>query len=166
MTLVEKKVQEIPMPTPTSIEKESKHGLATSVAHAASYLPALLEIFGLPKAVVRGVEHAMSLVPSLRKNAGSNGNEALRDAVNSRFVTILAEQQRLADYCNTLEIENAKIKGDLAGAAGQIEVLKADAQALRTQLESLQRRSLYLTVATVVSFLAALAALTVRLAAR
>lgn len=154
------------MPTPTITEKESRHGLATSVAHAASYLPALLEIFGLPRAVVRGVEHAMSLVPSLRKNAGSNGNEALRDAVNSRFVTILAEQQRLADRCDSLEIENTKIRGDLAGAAGQIEVLKADTQALRTQLESLQKRGLYLTLAAVASFLIALAALTVRLAAK
>jgi hypothetical protein len=163
---MDKKVQEMPMPTPTTTEKESRNSLATSVAHAASYLPDLLELFGLPKAVVRGVEHAMNLVPSLRKNAGSNGNEALRDAVNSRFVTILTEQQRLADYCNTLEIENAKIKGDLASAAGQIEVLKADTQALRTQMESLQKRSLYLTVAAVVSFLVALAALTVRMAAR
>lgn len=154
------------MPTLTATEKESRHSLGTSMAYAASYLPDLLKLIGLPAAVVRGVEHAMNLVPSLRKNAGSNGNETLRDAVNARFVPILAEQQRLADYCNTLEIENAKIKGDLAGATGQIEVLKADTQDLRTQLESLQKRSLYLTVAAAVSFLAALAALTVRVAAR
>jgi hypothetical protein len=149
------------MPTLTN-EKESKHSLVDSVAYVASFLPGVLEFVGLPRAVSRTVEHALRLVPALRKGSASYGQDSFRDAVNSRFVSILEDQQRLNARCDALELENAKMRGDLAGAADQIQLLKADAQALRTELESLRKRNLYVSIGALAAFLLALAALTVR----
>jgi hypothetical protein len=148
------------MPTLTTV-KESKHSLVDSVAYVASFLPGVLEFVGLPKAVSRTVEHALRLVPALRKGAASDGREAFRDAVNSRFVSLLEDQQRLSARCDALEQENTKMRGDLAGTTDQIRLLKVDAQALRTELESLQKRNLYLTAGVLAAFLLALATLTV-----
>jgi len=149
------------MPTLTN-EKQSTHSLVDSVAYVASFLPGVLEFVGLPRAVSRTVEKALRLVPALRNGSASYGQDSLRDAVNSRFVSILEDQQRLSARCDALELENAKTRGDLAGAADQIQLLKADAQALRTELESLRKRNLYVGIGALAAFLLALAALTVR----
>ncbi|HEX4641857.1 MAG TPA: hypothetical protein VH161_00270 [Candidatus Acidoferrales bacterium] len=149
------------MPTITNA-KESKHSLVDSVAYVASFLPGVLEFVGLPKSVSRTVEHALRLVPALRKGAANDGHDAFRDAVSSRFVSVLEDQQRLSARCDALEVENAKIRGDLAGAADQVQLLKADTQALRTELDSLRTRNLYLSIGALAAFLLALAALTVR----
>jgi hypothetical protein len=149
------------MPALTN-EKESDHSFVNSVAYIAGFLPGVLEFVGMPRAVTRTVEQALRLVPAMRKGAASDRRDALRDAVNSRFVSMVEDQQRLSARCDALELDNVKIKGDLASAADQLQLLKADTQALRMELEALRMRNLYLSIGALAAFLLALAALAVR----
>lgn len=140
-------------------DKESKQGLAEYVVRFASYLPAILEFIGTPKPIARAVRHAVDLVPAVR-NSAATGEYA---GMYSRFLPILETQRQLDGRCSILEDENAKMKVELAGMTSQVQLLKAETLALRVEMESLQRRNLYLSVGVLAAFLVALAELAFRL---
>ena len=141
--------------------KESKQGLVEYVVRLAGYLPALLEFIGTPRPVARAVRHGVRLVPAVRN--ATDAYDGTGDPVNGRFISILATQQQLDDRCNILEHENRKIKVELAGMTSQVQLLKAETLALRVEMDSLQKRNLYLGVGVLAAFLVALAELAFRL---
>jgi hypothetical protein len=146
-------------------EKESKLGVVEYVARFAGYLPELLEYLGTPRPVARAVRHAVRLVPAIRNAADSSrSSDGLEDALNGRFTSMLASQQQLDQRCGTLELENTRMKLELAGTASQVELLKSETIALRIEIESLQRRNVYLTVGVVVVFVLAASEFALRFA--
>lgn len=143
-------------------DNESKNGLVDYVVRLASYLPELLELVGTPVPVARAVRHAVRLVPAVRKVASSDASGGLEDSMNNRFTAILASHQELDNRCTILEQENTRMKVELAGVTSQVQLLQGQAQALRTEIESLKQRDTYLSVAVGIVFLMAVVELALR----
>jgi hypothetical protein len=145
-------------------ERESKLGLADYIVQIVSHLPDLLELIGTPRPVARAVWHAVRLVPAVRKGIAKGSYDGIREEVDGRFTSIQAIQQELYDRCITLELENTKMKYELAGTTNQLQLLKAQTHALKTEMETLQKRNWYFGFGLLATFLVALSDLTLRFA--
>ena len=143
-------------------DKEFKQGVLQHVLRLVSFLPDLLDFVGTPRPVTKAVEHAVRLVPAVREAASTRDPSGLQDAMNSRFSSMLAVHKELEDRCSALELENTRIKGELAVAASQIQLLQTETQALRMETESLRKRNLFLGVSVAVIFLLAISELALR----
>ena len=143
-------------------ENESKQGLVDYVVRFAIYLPHLLGLFGTPAPVAQAVGHAIRLVPAVRNGAANDTYGRLKEASDSRFASILAAQKQLGDRCDFLEQENIKMKFEFAGVANQLQLLKAETQALRAGMESMQQRNFYLSLCVLAIFVVALSGIALR----
>jgi hypothetical protein len=145
-------------------DKELKQGVLQHVLRLVSFLPDLLDFVGTPRPVTKAVEHAVRLVPAVRSAASAGDSSGLQDAMNSRFSSILAVHKELQERCSALELENTRVKGELAVATSQIQLLQTETQALRRESESLRKWNLYLSVGVLIVFLLAISELALRFA--
>ena len=142
--------------------KEMKPGLVEFLAKLAGYLPDVLDFIGAPRPVAQAARHTVRMVPAIRNAATGATNNGIESAMNNRFTSVLAVQEQLDGRCSILEQENTRMKLEIAGAASQIQLLQAETLALRKESESLQRRSLYLSVGVLVVFLLAVSEFALR----
>lgn len=143
-------------------DKEPKSSLVRQVVRLASYLPELLELIGTPRPVARAVKHAVRLVPAVRNEDVSDAREALEELVDGRFAPLMESYEAFGERCRLLEQENMRIKNSLADTTSEVQALKSEALALKSEVDLLRQRNFYLTLGVLAVFIAEIATLAMK----